>query len=178
MKHCLLLTPQTTWLHIHITCSWAEYLFSHNQQSVSDSSTEMCRDKHVTILQRCKPTAIQDPTQPIVWLIAAHYREPISVSWKNSTCYFTCLDFLETVDNLVHHWTAQRAGNDNEVLNCEWYEPILPNWGSWITCCRILVGMTASATCSAGTLQNDMYNCALFILLKCVPRPFISTAGL
>ena len=70
----------------------------------------MCRDSHATIIQRCKPTAIQDPTEPIVWLIAAHYREPISVSWKNSTCYITCLDFLETVDKLAHHCSEQGAG--------------------------------------------------------------------
>jgi hypothetical protein len=79
----------------------------------------MCRDKHATTIQCSKPTAIQDPTKPIVWLIAAYYREAILVSWKNSACYITYLDFLETVDNLVRHCSAQKAGNVKEFLNCE-----------------------------------------------------------
>jgi hypothetical protein len=62
---------------------------------------------------------MQDPTQPMVWLIAAYYREVILLSWKNSTCYITCLDFLETADNPVHHCSAEKAGNDNEFFNCE-----------------------------------------------------------
>ena len=52
-------------------------------------------------------------------------------------------------------------GNDNEFLNCEWCEPILPYCGAWITCCRTLLGMTECSSIFCRELSRTTCTCMI-----------------